>query len=512
MAEPTCPFQVRAKAPYEARNNTEVSLVVGETYTVMQTDGKGLWWQTKGPAGNIGWFPASYTDVIENTPPPAPVQTTPPPPVVTQQQTTAPVVTQPEPTPVATTQPVSSNNDGLSVKTTSLQVQEQTGGTEEVPPPSKPIRIEDEPSTAYVLIQIVEGREMKKVDGNPSKTNPCAFIMRRNVMDRDPKGDMVFKTSAMKKTNAPRWNEKFQINVYDAETDIITIRFASNSKASLKATRNSKTYMGEISFPLRSAARDFDRPNYQFKWYPLTEASGGGAGTFGDVKIYIEFVDTKQVSGPSDFKQVSHIGWSADGGFDINNIPPEWKKIFKTVGISKKRLQENPDLADQVLGIMNEADPGAGSTVNNNAPPPPPTPSTSGSVTVNTSAPPPPPMPSGVSVVNPGIAPPPPPPPPAAGNSGGGLLDGLKNAQLHSTPTTAPSAPTGRGGLLSQIQAGTTLRSVSDSEINNTATPSSGGGGSLLDTLASALANNRNAIQGDDEDDWSDADDWSESY
>ena len=81
MAEPTPPFDVKAIAGYAARNDAEVSLEVGKIYSVLQTDGKGLWWQTKGPSGNIGWFPASYTEIyvkpVAAPPPPAPTPSPP---------------------------------------------------------------------------------------------------------------------------------------------------------------------------------------------------------------------------------------------------------------------------------------------------------------------------------------------------------------------------------------------------------------------------------------------------
>jgi hypothetical protein len=35
------------------------------------------------------------------------------------------------------------------------------------------------------------------------------------------------------------------------------------------------------------------------------------------------------ISGPSGFEHRSHIGWDPTNGFDIRNIPPEWKALFK---------------------------------------------------------------------------------------------------------------------------------------------------------------------------------------
>jgi len=42
-----------------------------------------------------------------------------------------------------------------------------------------------------------------------------------------------------------------------------------------------------------------------------------------------------QVSAPTDFKHESHIGWDSERGFEIRNIPPEWKKLFQAAGVKK---------------------------------------------------------------------------------------------------------------------------------------------------------------------------------
>jgi hypothetical protein len=49
------------------------------------------------------------------------------------------------------------------------------------------------------------------------------------------------------------------------------------------------------------------------------------------------------------------VGWTADGGFDISNIPGDWKELFKSIGLTKHDLQENSSLAKEVFEIMNNA-------------------------------------------------------------------------------------------------------------------------------------------------------------
>jgi len=300
------------------------------------------------------------------------------------------------------------------------------------------------------------------------------------VLD-DGKGEKLFSTSVMKKTIAPKWNEKFQINVNDAESEIVVIRFSSGPKPQFKG----KYFLGEISLPLRGAVRDFDHPGYQFKFYPITGKSEKGPDPTGEVKIFIQYVDTKGVGKPTDFKQVSHIGWSNDGGFDIKNIPPEWKQIFQKAGIKKKDLEDNPELARDVVNIMTQAQEEAeekGNTV-----------SISQEVKISTNVPPPPPI-SGMKA---------PPPPPSGGFKPSPPPPKFEGETTHTVPPPRESfgeESGGRGDLLKQIRGGTSLKKV---EVNENRPQSSGN--TLLSTLQSALQNHRKDIEGEDEepDDWS---------
>jgi hypothetical protein len=36
----------------------------------------------------------------------------------------------------------------------------------------------------------------------------------------------------------------------------------------------------------------------------------------------------------------SHIGWTAEKGFDLTNIPPEWQELFDKAGVTKDQLQD----------------------------------------------------------------------------------------------------------------------------------------------------------------------------
>eukprot|EP00003_Mantamonas_plastica_P022093 TRINITY_DN369_c0_g3_i3.p1 TRINITY_DN369_c0_g3~~TRINITY_DN369_c0_g3_i3.p1 ORF type:complete len:307 (+),score=84.82 TRINITY_DN369_c0_g3_i3:1114-2034(+) len=199
------------------------------------------------------------------------------------------------------------------------------------------------------------------------------------------------------------------------------------------------------------------------------------------------------ISLPTNFKHEGHIGWDAENGFELRNIPPEWKRIFKQAGVKKSDLK-NEETAAFIMDFMNEhggdleqmnAESGLGG--GGSKPPPPPPQRSGGSAPPppprrgggGRSAPPPPPQRGGSSGAPPpppppqrgggGSAPPPPPPQRSNGNSnsgggggGGGSIGGGGG---------------GRNDLLSQIRMGKSLNKVETVEKGGLNSNSGGGGG-----------------------------------
>jgi len=116
--------------------------------------------------------------------------------------------------------------------------------------------------------------------------------------------------------------------------------------------------------------------------------------------------DDVVLSGPSGFRHESHIGWDPQNGFEIRNIPPEWRKLFQAAGVKKSKLQDG-ETAKFIMETVAQAALGM-------EPPPAP-------------APPPPMVPSTSAAPH---APAPPPPIPSGGHSSSGLLAGLQSAHL----------------------------------------------------------------------------------
>lgn len=199
------------------------------------------------------------------------------------------------------------------------------------------------------------------------------------------------------------------------------------------------------------------------------------------------------ISGPTGFRHASHIGWDPENGFDVKNLPPEWKKVFQEAGVKKSELS-NPETSAVILQVIQEHTGGG-----LDAPPP----SDAGFDESNPSAPPPPPLPSSGGAG----APPPPPPPPMPGAQTPYRDPSAAAAQK---PAGAPAAaPDGRGDLLSQIRGGAQLRKVEIAEKPPTLESSQGQG--LVGALRNAMNNRREHIREDEvEDDDEEDDIWSD--
>jgi len=321
------PFDVKAIAAYVARNNTEVSLEVGKTYRVLQTDGRGLWWQTKNEDGtSVGWFPASYTEVI---PPAAVVAASPAPPAPTPQPAAAVVqtpvvqsVVTPQPAAVATT--AATPYPAPTPTQTSTMTSSISSSTESRPVPTKSQQ-EKGTGPCFVNVHLVKAKDLAG-----AKLSPTAFVYKRDVMvDGKSAKAAIFSTTEKKKTNTPEWNEEFKLSIRDAETEVVCIRVC-NGKGNFK-----NKPIGEVEFPLRGAVRKFDKPNGQFQWFQLKGGKDGKEAA-GSILLFIEFVDTRISEGPKNVKHEGHVGLSATGGFEIRDIPSEWKQLFRVLNIKKK--------------------------------------------------------------------------------------------------------------------------------------------------------------------------------
>eukprot|EP01091_Cochliopodium_minus_P018658 TRINITY_DN7629_c0_g1_i1.p1 TRINITY_DN7629_c0_g1~~TRINITY_DN7629_c0_g1_i1.p1 ORF type:complete len:438 (-),score=120.26 TRINITY_DN7629_c0_g1_i1:71-1384(-) len=67
-----------------------------------------------------------------------------------------------------------------------------------------------------------------------------------------------------------------------------------------------------------------------------------------------EEVIKHEISGPINLKHESHIGWDMEKGFDVRNIPSQWKELFKKAGVKKKELKDKQVCDFLMKTIANE--------------------------------------------------------------------------------------------------------------------------------------------------------------
>ena len=58
-----------------------------------------------------------------------------------------------------------------------------------------------------------------------------------------------------------------------------------------------------------------------------------------------------RVGNPTNFRHLSHIGFDPEGGFELQNIPPEWRNLFEKAGVTREQL-ENKDTAEFIVDFV----------------------------------------------------------------------------------------------------------------------------------------------------------------
>lgn len=70
-----------------------------------------------------------------------------------------------------------------------------------------------------------------------------------------------------------------------------------------------------------------------------TFRAGHGAAKF-KRKTEKKKLKKEDISLPTNFQHISHVGWDPNRGFDLENVDPKLKQFFSKAGVSEKELQD----------------------------------------------------------------------------------------------------------------------------------------------------------------------------
>lgn len=263
------------------------------------------------------------------------------------------------------------------------------------------------------------------------------------------------------------------------------------------------------------------------------------------------------IGAPTNFMHISHVGWNADTGFDLESNP-ELRDLFQEAGITEEGLKKDQDMSKFVMEFLDQRGgldavkrdrererarppppsipslppsqpppvPAVAPPTHSSRPPPPavrpPVPVSGGRPPPlpgrpqgrSAPLPPPPPpnpppssrglpplpppvAPPAVPPPVPSAAPPPPPPPGPPPPPAAPTKVEIPSPGSHPLPVAEPTD--GRGALLKDIQKGTQLKPVTEDR-SSTAKCTSGEEEGLAGALAKALAARAGALKGNDSD------------
>eukprot|EP01122_Echinamoeba_exundans_P017749 TRINITY_DN970_c0_g1_i2.p1 TRINITY_DN970_c0_g1~~TRINITY_DN970_c0_g1_i2.p1 ORF type:complete len:1029 (+),score=207.70 TRINITY_DN970_c0_g1_i2:226-3312(+) len=204
----------------------------------------------------------------------------------------------------------------------------------------------DPKAKGRLRVEIIEARNIRSTSKEGSDS--YAVVERRGLFDKKSV-QRVVGTPVVSKSINPVWRALVVLNVFDPSEEEVVIRISQKWKFSTE-------FLGCKSFPVGYFENSYDRASAQ-QWFKLEpDASKSSDPIQGEIRLIFEYQSLENkpvVSGPTDFQHKAHIGWSAGTGFDIRNLPPEWKEIFKAAGIKPAELKD-PETAKLVIDTIVE--------------------------------------------------------------------------------------------------------------------------------------------------------------
>lgn len=136
----------------------------------------------------------------------------------------------------------------------------------------------------------------------------------------------------------------------------------ASPKLSPKSPRKDNSSNSLLAAPVRPDSRDSGAAPLSRQSNANTGGSGAGSSsaagqTLGKKAGILSFLksfgkkeqqprmEDVEISGPEGFEHRGHVGWDPNNGFDVKNLPSEWKHLFKAAGLKKKDLEDGQTAA-----------------------------------------------------------------------------------------------------------------------------------------------------------------------
>ncbi len=137
---------------------------------------------------------------------------------------------------------------------------------------------------------------------------------------------------------------------FEIEDRVVGLRFACTAEA--------EDFRSNVQRRLEKLAEDMNQRRREVKGERKRNWMGRVKGFLG---LRREEKKKMEIGRPKDFQHKAHIGFDPENGFDLDNLTPEWKALFKNAGIRKKHLR-NKDRAKEIFAKIS-------STLGEDAPP-----------------------------------------------------------------------------------------------------------------------------------------------
>ena len=198
---------------------------------------------------------------------------------------------------------------------------------------------------AKLILNIVRGHNLNFK--NQEKSCYCIIKAQKMVKNKYKNIDGEYETEKAKGSKEPEFKEFFEWTKQVEEIDRVVVQVYK-----YEFLRSDKP-LGEVILILEQVKKA-PGSKLKDKFILTVPEDHKKQKVTGKLELLIDFrpageVEIGQGGGPTNAKHVGHVGLTQDGLLDMDNIPPAWKALFKSAGVSKRDVAKNNRAVVSVL-------------------------------------------------------------------------------------------------------------------------------------------------------------------